>query len=136
MAHPAPSAFLRKALLVDAAGCGVFAIGALIVLAGPEDWRTQLGVYPPLLVGAGLLALFGVPLFPQMARRKRISPTSVGLVIASNASWAVACCGAVAFGWIHATPTGAMIVIAQALATGLIALLEWIGLKSTLAGKS
>ena len=131
--YPAPSASLRKALLADGVGCGIFSIGALVVLVGPAELRAQLDVYPPLLVAAGSLALLGVALFPRMARRRRVSPTSIVLVIATNAGWAVACCAAVVLDWAQPSPGGAIVIVAQALATGLIAMLEWLGLQRTLA---
>lgn len=132
---PPPSPLLRRALMADAIGCGLFAAGVMIVLAAPVEIRSQLGAYPPLLVALGFTAILGVGLFPLMARRRRVSAATIRLVVGLNAAWAATCGVALVLGWIDATPAGAAVVAAQAAAAGLVAVLEWAGLRRTLADR-
>ena len=81
------SAFLRRALALDALASGATAL-LVIVAAGFID--ALLGLPVALLRGAGLLLVPYVAFVVFVATRPRIEPAAVWVIIACNALWALA----------------------------------------------
>lgn len=124
-----PSKLLHLALRTDAIGCAIFAVAILFLLTAPNGIVEQLAVPFGVLVGAGLVALIGVPLLWSMLRREYLSRSSVWVLMACNFLWAIASIVAVAAGWIKPTVLGEVIIIGQGIATGVIAEMEFLGLR-------
>jgi hypothetical protein len=124
-ANPADRAtFLRRVLFVDAGTCA--AMGALLTIdAAPLSG--MLGLPAALLAWAGA-SLFPIAAFMLLvATRRQIPPAGAWLVIAGNAGWVLAS-GAVLFVFAP-TGLGYAFVLAQAVATAVLADLEYVGLK-------
>jgi hypothetical protein len=124
------TARLRLALGLDAIASG--ACGVLLLVGGqaladllgmPTGLQWPLGVF--LLAYAGALWL--------IETRPRVNTSAVQLVIAGNALWVVASVLAVALGWLPLTALGTALVLAQAAAVAVLADLEFIGLRRSVA---
>lgn len=113
---------LRPLLIADAASC--IALGAILVPFG-RLLAGSTGLPPALLFEAGLVLLAFGAVLGWMARRPDV-PASVGRFAAvGNAVW-VAASGAVLLALRNEiTVVGEVLVVAQAAAVGVLALLEW-----------
>jgi len=121
-----PSSLLRKALLADALLSGTTAM-LLVVAAGPLSGL--LGLSATLLRGTGLFILPFVVLAASIRLRTRISRIPVFLLVFCNALWAVDSVLVLLLGWIEPTAPGEVFVVSQALAAGVLAELQFIGLR-------
>lgn len=120
------STFLHRALLLDAAATGATALllmGGAGLLAGP------LGLPAPLLRGAGMVLVPFVALIAWAWLRPAPPRRVVWAIIGINAVWVLGSF-ALLFG-DQAAPTalGTIFVIAQAVAVGAFAELQFIGLR-------
>ena len=120
------SAFLRRALLVDAAASGL--TGALM-LAGAGMLTDLLGLPTALLRGAGLVLVPYVAFVAIVAARAHISTASVWAVIACNAVWTVASVALVIDGFVTPTALGTVFVIGQAVAVAALGVLQYVALR-------
>jgi hypothetical protein len=121
-----PSLFLRRAIVGDAVITGAMAV-LLVAAAGllgpllnlPETFLRETGIF--LIVYAALVGFLGSrELMPKLA---------VCLVIGANALWAVDSIALLFTGWVQPNGLGQAFVVAQAIAVGVIAELQYIGLK-------
>src|SRR5688572_13831216 len=121
-----PSLFLRRAVQGDAIITGAMAV-LLVAAAGflspllnlPESFLRETGIF--LVVYAALVGFLGSrELMPKLA---------VCLVIGANALWAVDSIVLLFTGWVQPNALGQAFVVAQAIAVGVIAELQYIGLK-------
>lgn len=118
--------FLRRVLLLDAAASGGMGLLALLFttpIAGllhlPESLLTQIGlVLLPFAAFVGYLASRPAPPRP-----------GVWIVIGLNVLWVVDSVLILATGWVEPNALGYAMVIAQALAVGVFAELEYVGLR-------
>src|SRR4051812_5900339 len=85
--------FLRNVLLADAASCA--ATGALQVLFS-QSLTTLLQLPAPLLVGTGWFLLAYAAVVGIIATREPLPRALVGILVAGNLGWAVACCALLA----------------------------------------
>jgi hypothetical protein len=121
-----PSPLLRRALLADATLTAVAGI-ALVLAAGP------LGAFVDL--PATILRIAGVIFIPFAAfagwlgTRRRVHRTLVFVVILLNALWAVDSVLLLLARWVETTPLGEGFVIGHALIIGVIAEVEFLGLR-------
>ncbi|MBL8690620.1 MAG: hypothetical protein JNL04_16070 [Rhodospirillaceae bacterium] len=119
-----PSLFLRRALLADAvasAGTGVLmAFGAGLL-------TSLLGLPEMLLREAGIFLLPYAAFVGWMGTRARLPEGLVWLVIVGNALWTVA--SIALFVWTQPTALGYAFVLGQAVAVGVFAELQYMGLK-------
>jgi uncharacterized iron-regulated membrane protein len=117
--------FLPTVLWTDAASAaasGLLQVGAAAHLA---DW---LGLPAGLLSASGF-ALFAVAaLAAWAARRRPVHRAAVYVLVAGNAAW-VAGCLELLFTGTGLTVLGQAFLVVQALFVGLLAELEWIGLR-------
>lgn len=121
-----PSLFLRRAIVGDAIVTGAMAL-LLVAAAGvlgpllnlPVTFLREVGVF--LVVYAALVGFLGSrELMPKLA---------VWAVIAANAVWTIDSIALLFTGWVQPNMLGVAFVVAQALSVGLIAELQYIGLK-------
>jgi hypothetical protein len=125
-----PSAFLRRALLLDAASCA--ALGLLLALgAAPLGWWFHLPL--PLLRESGLFLLGFAALLGWACTRPRLPRLLVLGIVAGNALWALDSVLLLLPGWIAPNGLGACFILVQAIVTALIAELEYVGLRRSAA---
>jgi hypothetical protein len=122
--------FLRAVLLVDAVVSA--ATGLLLALGGGllEPW---IGVPAMLTRGAGVSLLPFAALVAYVATRPTLSQPAVWAVIAYNALWTIDSFALLLSGWISPTTLGIAFVAAQALAVGVLAELQYVGLRNVRA---
>ncbi|MDF2074804.1 hypothetical protein P2Q70_09490 [Pseudomonas mendocina] len=125
-----PTPILRNALLLDGLLSGV--TGLLLVLAA--GWLGAFLELPRLLLlVAGSAALPFAALLVWLSNRAEISRQAIWAVIAVNAVWVIDSLLLLVIGWVSPNLFGYAFVIAQALAIGLLAELQWFGLKHSRA---
>ena len=123
-----PSLFLRRALLADAVFSGVSAAGLSLgasVLAPffnlPEALLRETGLF--LIAYAGLVGWLGT--------RQAAPRTLVLMVIAGNAAWTLGSIALLFSGAVSPNFLGEIVVVAQAIATGVFAELQYVGLRKS-----
>ncbi|WP_161867862.1 MULTISPECIES: hypothetical protein [Pseudomonas] len=125
-----PSPMLRNALLIDGLLSGF--TGLLLVLAA--GWLGAFLELPRLLLlVAGSALLPFAAMLVWLANRAEISRQAIWAVIAVNVVWVVDSLLLLVVGWVSPNLFGHAFVIAQALAVGLLAELQWFGLKHSQA---
>ncbi|MDH1731717.1 hypothetical protein N5F00_19660 [Pseudomonas chengduensis] len=125
-----PTPMLRNALLLDGLLSGV--TGLLLVLAA--GWLGAFLELPRLLLlVAGSALLPFAALLVWLSNRAEISRQAIWAVIAVNALWVIDSLLVLVIGWVSPNLFGYAFVIAQALAVGLLAELQWFGLKHSQA---
>ena len=122
--------FVRRALLADAAASA--ATGSLLAIGADllNDW---LGL-PVLLMryaGLSLLPFAAIVLFVGL--RQAPPRAAVLAIIAYNVLWALDSFVLLASGWVAPTLLGSAFVVMQAVTVGLLAVLQWIGVKRAAA---
>jgi hypothetical protein len=122
----ANTSFLRNALLVDAVFSGA---GALLMAGGASLLAPLLGLPQPLLFWAGVALVPWTILVASLSRRPTISRLLLIDVIGINVLWAAASIGLLLTGLVSPTALGYAFVIAQAVAVGLFAELQFIGMR-------
>ena len=118
--------FLRFALLADAVASGAT---GLLMIAGAEALTGLLGLPVPLMREAGLLLVPYVALVAFVGTRENISPGAVKAIIALNVAWVLGSVGLLVSGLVAPTMLGHAFVIVQAIAVGVFAELQIIGLR-------
>ncbi len=122
------SQFLRRALLADAVFSGISAVvmtldaGALAPFLNlPEALLRETGLF--LIAYAALVGwLWSRPSLPKML---------VMIVIAGNAAWTLASIALLFSGAVAPNLLGEIVVVAQAIATGVLAELQYVGLRKS-----
>jgi hypothetical protein len=130
MSHDHSSAFLRRALLVDALASGAT---GLLLIAGAGLLEGLLGLPAALLRGAGLVLVPYVAFVILTGTRASIPQAAVWAIIAANAAWAAASGLLLVSGWVAPTAPGYAFVIAQAVVVALLGELQYVGLRRPLA---
>ncbi|MDF3931273.1 hypothetical protein [Pseudomonas citronellolis] len=125
-----PSPLLRRALQLDALASG--ATGLLLALAA-QPLSGLLGLPMPLLMVAGIVLLPFALVLAWMANGDPLSRAGVWVVIAANLLWVVESLLLLLSGWVQPTVAGCVFVIGQALAVGVLAELEFFGLRRSAA---
>ncbi len=122
--------FLRRVLWVDAA-TGL-ANGALLLLL-PGFHAGLLGLPEALLVGAGWALLAFAAGITFLATRQVVPLAGVGVLIAANLLWVFGCVALLFGGLVTPTLAGTVFLAVQAVAVGVLAELEWVGLRKASA---
>jgi hypothetical protein len=122
------SLFLRRALLADAIVSG--ATGLLQTLA-PSVLAPLLNLPGALLLETGLFLVVYAGLVGWMSQRERLPATLVWLVIIGNAAWMVGSLALIGLGPLSPSWLGIGFILMQAVAVGLFAELQFIGLRKT-----
>jgi uncharacterized protein YjeT (DUF2065 family) len=125
-----PSQLLRRALLADAVFSGIAAI-LLSVDAGAL--APLLDLPEALLRQSGLFLIAYTALVGWLSSRTSLPRLLVALVIAGNAAWTVGSIALLLSGAVTPNTLGEIFVAAQAMATGLLAELQYVGLRRSTA---
>jgi hypothetical protein len=125
---PRQNTFLRYALIADAVASG--ATGALMI-AGADLLTGLLGLPVALMRESGLLLVPYVGLVAFVGTRDSIPFTAVKAIIALNVLWVLGSVGLLVGGFVAPTLLGYAFVIVQAIAVGVLAELQIVGLRRT-----
>lgn len=120
------STLLRRALLADAVFSGISAIG-LTFDAGV--FAPLLNLPEALLRETGLFLIAYTLLVGWLAARSALPRALVVLVVAGNAAWTVASIALLFSALVAPNVLGEIVIVAQAIATGVFAELQYVGLR-------
>jgi hypothetical protein len=123
-----PSSFLSRALLADAVFSGVSAVGLTL---GAGMLAPFLNLPETLLRETGLFLIAYAALVGWLGTRQSILKALVLLVIVGNAAWTLGSIALLFSGAVNPNLLGLIVVVAQAIATGVFAELQYIGLRKS-----
>jgi hypothetical protein len=118
--------FLRYALIADAVASGAT---GLLMIAGADLLTGLLGLPVALMRESGLLLVPYVALVAFVGTREHIPLAAVKLIVALNVLWVLGSVGLLVGGFVAPTLLGYAFVIVQAIAVGVLAELQIIGLR-------
>ena len=121
-----PSSFLSRALLADAVFSGVSAVGLAL---GAGVLAPFLSLPEALLRETGLFLIAYTALVGWLGTRQSVLRALVLFVVAGNVAWTLASIALLFSGAVNPNLTGEIVVVAQAIATGVFAELQYIGLR-------
>ena len=121
-----PSQFLRRALLADASFSGAGAIGFTF---GAGAFASLFNLPEALLLETGLFLIAYTALVGWLGTRAQVAKALVMIVVAGNAAWTLASIALLFSGEVSPNVLGEIMVVAQAIATGIFAELQYIGLR-------
>jgi hypothetical protein len=119
---------IRRALLADALLSGA---AGVVMIVGGAALAPLLNLPAELLIGAGVFFLPWTLALLWIARADTLSRAGAQAVIALNVAWVLASIALLFV--LTPSPFGCAFVIAQAIAVGVLAELQYIGLKRALA---
>ena len=122
------STFLRRALLADAIFSGAAALGLTL---GAGAFATLFHLPEALLRETGLFLIAYTALVGWLASRAAVPKPLVLLVVIGNAAWTVGSVALLLSGAVSPTLMGEVMVVAQAIATGVFAELQYVGLRKS-----
>jgi hypothetical protein len=122
------STFLRRALLADALFSGVAALGFTV---GAGTFATVFNLPEALLREAGLFLIAYTALVGWLASRTLVPKPLVLLVVVGNAAWTVGGIALLFSGTVSPNLAGELMIMAQAIATGVFAELQYVGLRKS-----
>lgn len=120
------STFLRRALLADAMFSGLAALGFCF---GAGALAALFHLPDVLLRETGLFLVAYTALVGWLAARSAVPKALVMLVIVGNAAWTLASVALLLSGTVAPNLLGEIMVVAQAVATGVFAELQYLGLR-------
>jgi hypothetical protein len=120
------SLLLRCALIAD---CVFSGVSALSLVLGAAPLAALTGLPEALLRETGLFLVLYAVLVGWLAARPATARAWIVLVIAGNAVWTVASIALLLSGAVHPNLLGEIAVVAQAIATGVLAELQYLGLR-------
>jgi hypothetical protein len=123
-----PSQLLRRALLADAIFSGVSALGLTF---GAGALASLLNLPEALLRETGLFLIAYTALVGWLGTRQAVPKALVVLVVAGNAAWTIASIALLFSGAVTPNLPGEIVVVAQAIATGVFAELQYVGLRKS-----
>ena len=123
-----PSLFLRRALLADAIFSGVSAVGLTL---GAGMLASLLNLPEALLRETGLFLVAYAIFVGWLGTRASLPKALVLIVVAGNAAWTLASIWLLFSGMVSPNLLGEIVVVAQAIATGIFAELQYIGLRKS-----
>ncbi|MFO1109897.1 MAG: hypothetical protein U1E61_11980 [Bradyrhizobium sp.] len=124
MIHPSP--FLRRALMADAVFSGVAALGFTF---GASIFATLFNLPEIFLREVGLFLIAYAAFVAWLGTRQAMMKALVLLVIAGNAAWTLGSIALLFSGAVAPNAFGMVKVVAQAIATGVFAELQYAGLR-------
>ncbi|MDA9537507.1 hypothetical protein ACVME8_000624 [Bradyrhizobium diazoefficiens] len=122
------STFLRRALLADAIFSGAAALGFTF---GAGAFATLFNLPEALLRETGLFLIAYTALVGWLAARAAVPKPLVLLVVVGNAAWTVGSIALLLSGAVSPNIAGELMVVAQAIATGVFAELQYVGLRKS-----
>ena len=123
-----PSTFLSRALLADAIFSGVAAVALTL---GAGMLAPFLNLPEALLRETGLFLIAYTALVGWLATRSSVPKALVLLVIVGNAAWTLGSIALLFSGAVSPNLLGQVFIVAQAIATGVFAELQYIGLRKS-----
>jgi hypothetical protein len=123
-----PSTFLSRALLADAIFSGVSAIGLTL---GADMLAPFLNLPEALLRETGLFLIAYTALVGWLGTRSTVAKALVWIVIVGNAAWTLGSIALLFSGAVSPNLLGQVLVVAQAIATGVFAELQYVGLRKS-----
>lgn len=120
------SQFLRRALLADAIFSGV---SAVVMTLDAGALAVFLNLPEVLLRETGLFLIAYTALVGWLGMRPSVPKALVMIVVAGNAAWTLGSITLLFSGALSPNLTGEIVVVAQAIATGVFAELQYIGLR-------
>ena len=123
-----PSLFLRRALLADAIFSGVSAMGLTL---GAGMLASLLNLPEALLRETGLFLIAYAIFVGWLGTRASPAKALVLIVVAGYAAWTLASIWPLFSGMVSPNLLGEIVVVAQAIATGIFAELQYIGLRKS-----
>jgi hypothetical protein len=123
-----PSTFLRRALVADAIFSGVAALGFTF---GAGPFAALFNMPEVFLREVGLFLIAYAAFVGWLGTRQAVMKPMVLLVIVGNAAWTLASIALLFSGAVAPNLLGTAMVVAQAIATGVFAELQYIGLRKS-----
>ena len=123
-----PSSFLRRALIADAVFSGVAALGFTF---GAGAFAPLFNLPEMLLREVGLFLIVYAAFVGWLGTRQTMMKALVLIVITGNAAWTLASIALLFSGAVSPNLFGMAMVVAQAIATGVFAELQYIGLRKS-----
>jgi hypothetical protein len=120
------SHFLRRALLADAVFSGVSAVGLTL---GAGAFATLFNLPEMLLQETGLFLIAYAALVGWLGSRPSVPKALVMVVVVGNALWTLASIALLFSGAVTPNLLGTIMVVAQAVATGVFAELQYVGMR-------
>ena len=121
-----PSLFLRRAILADAIFSGV---SAVLLTFGAGELAPLRNLPEALLRETGLFLVAYAALVGWLGMRPSIPKPLIAIVIAGNAAWTVASIALLFSGAVMPNLLGELFVAVQAIIVGVLAELQFIGLR-------
>jgi hypothetical protein len=121
-----PSQLLRRALLADAIFSGVSAVGLTL---GAGVFASLLNLPEALLRETGLFLIVYTALVGWLGTRQAAPKALVMIVVTGNAAWTLASIALLFSSAVNPNLPGEIVVVAQAIATGVFADMQYIGLR-------
>ena len=122
------STFLRRALLADAIFSGIAALGFTL---GAGAFAALFNLPEALLRETGLFLVAYTALVGWLASRAAVAKPLVLLVVIGNAGWTVGSIVLLLSDAVSPNLAGEIMVVAQAIATGVFAELQYVGLRKS-----
>ena len=120
------SQFLRRALFADAVFSGA---GSVLMTPAAGVLAPQFELPEALLRETGLFLIAYTVLVAWLSARQAVPRALVMVVIAGNAAWTLASIALLLSGLVKPNLLGEAVVVAQAIATGVLAELQYVGLR-------
>ena len=121
-----PSLFLRRAIQLDAVFSGV---SAVLLSFGAGALASWLNLPEALLRESGLFLIAYAALVGWLGTRQSVLKALVWLVIVGNAAWTLGSIALLFSGAVNPNLLGMITVVGQAIATGVFAELQYVGLR-------
>ena len=123
-----PSLFLRRALIADAIFSGVAALGFTF---GAGAFASLFNLPQALLLETGLFLIAYAAFVGWLGARQTVMKALVWIVIVGNAAWTLGSIALLLSGSVSPNMLGTAMVVAQAIATGVFAELQYVGLRKS-----
>ena len=121
-----PSLLLRRALLADAIFSGT---SAVVLTLGASALAPLLNLPDALLRETGLFLILYAALVGWLGTRQAMPKMWAAIVVAGNAAWTLLSIALLFSGLVTPNLLGEIFVAAQAIATGVFAELQYMGLR-------
>jgi hypothetical protein len=121
-----PSLFLRRAIQADAIVSGAM---ALLLVFGTELLAPLLNLPETFLRNTGIVLVIYAAAVGFLGTRDAMMKTAVWAVIAVNAVWTIDSIVLLVSGWVSPNLPGQVFIVMQAIAVGVFAELQFIGLR-------
>lgn len=125
-----PSLLLRRAIQADALVSGAM---ALLLVVGSDVLGPFLNLPEEFLRSTGLVLVAYAALVGLFGTRGVMPKIAVWAVIAINAIWTLASVVLLMSGWVSPNLLGQVFIVMQAIAVGVFAELQFIGLRKSAA---